>query len=102
MKFAPIKTAALLVATAIAAGCSAGGGGATDSAAAAKQATQATQAKVTIGTAEDSKGPAAAVEGAVSGGTVTVLEETDYAHLDPGQNCSSASSRPGERTPTAR
>jgi peptide/nickel transport system substrate-binding protein len=38
---------------------------------------------VAMGTAADSIGPDPAVAGAKSGGTVTVLEPTDFSHLDP-------------------
>ncbi|MFJ8820452.1 ABC transporter substrate-binding protein [Streptomyces sp. NPDC102467] len=44
------------------------------------------QAKpVTMGTAQDSVGPAKAVAGAKKGGTVQVYQEDDFSHLDPGQ-----------------
>jgi peptide/nickel transport system substrate-binding protein len=36
-----------------------------------------------IGTAADSKGPAAPVKGAVRGGTVYLIQETDFQDLDP-------------------
>ncbi|SEL24138.1 ABC transporter substrate-binding protein [Nonomuraea pusilla] len=42
-------------------------------------------AVITLGTAEDSKGPAIAPEGVVKGGTVTMIDRDDYAHLDPAQ-----------------
>lgn len=42
-------------------------------------------ATITIGTAEDSKGPAIPPEGVVKGGTVTMIDRNDFAHLDPAQ-----------------
>ncbi|MCT9930694.1 ABC transporter substrate-binding protein [Planotetraspora sp. A-T 1434] len=44
-----------------------------------------TPAKVSIGTADDSKGPAIPPEGVVKGGTVNMIDRDDYAHLDPGR-----------------
>src|SRR5437868_12441928 len=41
--------------------------------------------KISLGTAEDSKGPAPAPEGVVKGGTVTMVDQDDLAHLDPAQ-----------------
>jgi peptide/nickel transport system substrate-binding protein len=66
----------------------AGGGGSTPASSAPAPASDTetfTPPKVTIGTAEDSKGPAPAPEGVVRGGTVTMLDRDDFAHLDPGQ-----------------
>ncbi|AWS42041.1 ABC transporter substrate-binding protein [Streptosporangium sp. 'caverna'] len=40
---------------------------------------------ITVGTADDSKGPAIAPEGAVKGGTVTMFDRDDFSHLDPAQ-----------------
>jgi peptide/nickel transport system substrate-binding protein len=37
----------------------------------------------TVGTAQDSQGPAPAVAGARSGGTIKVANVSDYSHLDP-------------------
>lgn len=39
-----------------------------------------------IGTAEESKGPAKPMPGAKPGGTVTILEQSDFEHLDPARN----------------
>jgi len=36
-----------------------------------------------IGTAADSKGPAAPVKGAKKGGTINLIQEDDFEHLDP-------------------
>ncbi|MGA8115640.1 MAG: ABC transporter substrate-binding protein [Actinocatenispora sp.] len=36
-----------------------------------------------IGTAADSKGPAPAVKGAKKGGTINLIQEKDFEHLDP-------------------
>ncbi|WP_049571241.1 ABC transporter substrate-binding protein [Nonomuraea sp. SBT364] len=43
-------------------------------------------AVITMGTAEDSKGPAVEPEGVVKGGTVTMIDRDDFAHLDPAQS----------------
>ncbi|WP_274911544.1 ABC transporter substrate-binding protein [Streptomyces sp. WZ-12] len=63
--------------------CSAGAGaGARDG----KESTAAKSGKrltASLGTAKDSAGPAPAVPGARTGGTVTVANATDYPHLDP-------------------
>ncbi|MEU8199823.1 ABC transporter substrate-binding protein [Streptosporangium sp. NPDC049046] len=40
---------------------------------------------ITVGTAEDSKGPAIEPEGVVKGGTVTMIDRDDFSHLDPAQ-----------------
>lgn len=40
----------------------------------------------TIGTAEDSKGPAKEVDGAKKGGSITLLHQADFEHLDPQKN----------------
>ncbi|MFD0884309.1 ABC transporter substrate-binding protein [Streptosporangium algeriense] len=42
-------------------------------------------AVITLGTAEDSKGPAIPPEGVVKGGTVTMIDRDDFSHLDPAQ-----------------
>jgi len=44
---------------------------------------------VSLGTAADSTGPDPAVAGAKSGGTVTVLQQNDFSHLDPARVYSS-------------
>jgi peptide/nickel transport system substrate-binding protein len=44
---------------------------------------------VAIGTAADSRGPDPAVPGAKPGGTVTVLQVSDFSHLDPARVWSS-------------
>ncbi|MFF5564483.1 ABC transporter substrate-binding protein [Streptomyces sp. NPDC012623] len=43
-------------------------------------------AAVSYGDAKASTGPAAEVTGAKSGGTISVYQETDFSHLDPGQS----------------
>lgn len=40
---------------------------------------------ISLGTAEDSVGPAIEPEGVVKGGTVTMIDRDDFAHLDPAQ-----------------
>ncbi|MGW4422287.1 ABC transporter substrate-binding protein [Streptosporangium sp. NPDC004631] len=42
-------------------------------------------ATITVGTADDSKGPAIPPEGVVKGGTVTMIDRNDFSHLDPAQ-----------------
>ncbi|MFB6568209.1 MULTISPECIES: ABC transporter substrate-binding protein [Streptomyces] len=65
-------------------GCSSGSRAGKDSSTTDKDA--ATQSKVVpLGTAAQSNGPAAAVAGAQSGGTITVYQRDSYNHLDPGQ-----------------
>ncbi|GLW97264.1 ABC transporter substrate-binding protein [Microtetraspora sp. NBRC 16547] len=71
--------------------CAKGGGGGApaDNAGPSAASTQGPSAdsapKVTIGTADDSKGPAIEPEGVVKGGTITMIDRDDYAHLDPGR-----------------
>ena len=52
-------------------------------------ATPVAKQAVTLGTAADSTGPDPAVAGAKSGGTVTVLQQNDFSHLDPARVYSS-------------
>ncbi|WDO05566.1 ABC transporter substrate-binding protein [Streptomyces murinus] len=61
--------------------CSAGAGTGTGGNSAAARSGQRLTA--TLGTAKDSRGPAPAVSGARRGGTVTIANQSDYAHLDP-------------------
>ncbi|MEZ0089861.1 ABC transporter substrate-binding protein [Streptacidiphilus sp. EB129] len=84
-----------LIAAALAAGalattsaCS-GGSSSKDTGSSTSQAPVTKQA-VTIGTAADSVGPDPAVTGAKTGGTATVLQRTDFSHLDPARVYSSA------------
>ncbi len=63
--------------------CSSGGGGGTG--AGNVDAAKPTIQTITLGSAADSQGPAAAVTGAKQGGTVNDLEPADFNHLDPGQ-----------------
>lgn len=88
------RTRAVLVAAAAGAlvltACSSGGGGkgnVENKDARAKQSKSAKQlaGQITFGDAAASKGPAEPVPGAVSGGTINVLERDSYTHLDPGQ-----------------
>ena len=71
--------------------CAQGGGGgaagdtAPSGAADTPAATEYVPPKITVGTAEDSKGPAPEPEGVQRGGTVTMIDRDDFAHLDPGQ-----------------
>lgn len=52
---------------------------------AAPAAVEYTAPKISLGTAEDSKGPAIEPEGVVKGGTVTMMDVDDFPHLDPAQ-----------------
>jgi peptide/nickel transport system substrate-binding protein len=91
MKFLNSRTSRAIV-VALAAGslsltaCSnnKGGGSGTDSKKDQKEASKQSQA-VTYADAAGSKGPAPAVAGARDGGTITVYQESDFSHLDPGQ-----------------
>jgi peptide/nickel transport system substrate-binding protein len=66
-------------------GCTSGSGSGKDKSSTQKDA--AAQAKsVTLGDAKASAGPAAAVAGARSGGTIQVYQEDDFSHLDPAQS----------------
>ncbi|MFD9115558.1 ABC transporter substrate-binding protein [Streptomyces bottropensis] len=62
--------------------CSSGGGGGTAGGGAAS-GSGATYAKVTVGTAADSTGPAPKVPGARRGGTIRPIGPDDFSHLDP-------------------
>ncbi|WP_433858079.1 ABC transporter substrate-binding protein [Streptomyces kronopolitis] len=65
-------------------GCSGGSGSNKDKS--QTDADAASQAKaIPMGTASDSVGPAVAVKGAHSGGTIRVYQRDSYNHLDPGQ-----------------
>ncbi|MEV5960109.1 ABC transporter substrate-binding protein, partial [Streptomyces sp. NPDC051987] len=66
-------------------GCSKGGSSASDSEKKDQQNAKQQQASIKFGDAKDSTGPAAAVPGAKTGGTLEVLQRDSYAHLDPGQ-----------------
>lgn len=69
-----------LVLSACSSGDSGGGGG---KGSPDTGATEYTGATVKIGTAEDSKGPAAEIAGAKKGGTIYGISEDDFSHLDP-------------------
>ena len=65
-------------------------GGSDNGGAKNKSKTQEEAAKqssaVLMGNAQASTGPAAEVPGATPGGTMTVYQESDFSHLDPGQS----------------
>ncbi|RKN09055.1 ABC transporter substrate-binding protein [Streptomyces radicis] len=66
--------------------CSSGGGGGDGEGNGEEESAAPEElATISFGTAEDSQGPAEPVEGAESGGTVTVLQQTSPDHLDPAQ-----------------
>ncbi|GLW68981.1 ABC transporter [Kitasatospora phosalacinea] len=80
--------AAILVAGALAVttACSSGhsnSDGSKGGAGASKAPVKATS--ISVGTAEDSKGPAVAEPGAKKGGTVNMIDRDDFSHLDPAQ-----------------
>ena len=56
----------------------------------AATSTKVAQQSVALGTAAESDAPDPAVAGARTGGTVTVLQQTDFSHLDPARVYSSA------------
>ncbi len=68
------------VAALVLAGC---GGGEDDSAAPDAAKAPAATAALAFGVDDKATGPAPTIEGAVSGGTVRVLDDSDVAHLDP-------------------
>ncbi|MEV0125566.1 ABC transporter substrate-binding protein [Streptomyces sp. NPDC050703] len=77
-----------IIATSVAAGgsmvlsaCSSGGGGGDSKGPAGSK--EYTGASVTVGTAEDSQGPAPEVKGARKGGTIYGVSPDDLSHLDP-------------------
>ncbi|MEV4871088.1 ABC transporter substrate-binding protein [Streptomyces syringium] len=76
-----LATAAALLMCSCSAGAGKGAEGAKGSGATAVKSGQRLTA--TLGTAADSRGPAPAVSGARSGGTVKVANLNDYSHLDP-------------------
>lgn len=63
--------------------CSSGGGG--DSKDKQSREPELKQQTISIGTAQDSTGPAPDLPGAKPGGTVSVLQRDAFEHLDPGQ-----------------
>ncbi|MBB5131678.1 peptide/nickel transport system substrate-binding protein [Thermocatellispora tengchongensis] len=60
-----------------------GGGGPAPSAAAGRSQDVQALTRISVGTAEDSRGPAAPEPGAVKGGTVNMIDRDDFSHLDP-------------------
>ncbi|WP_405990972.1 ABC transporter substrate-binding protein [Streptomyces sp. NBC_00986] len=66
-------------------GCSKGGSDASDNNKQDKENAARQQKSIKFGDTADSTGPAAAVAGAKSGGTMEVLQRDSFAHLDPGQ-----------------
>ncbi|MFD0395802.1 ABC transporter substrate-binding protein [Streptomyces nogalater] len=61
--------------------CSAGAG--TDTGENSTAAKSGRRLTATLGTAEDSQGPAPKIPGAREGGTLTIANPVDYTHLDP-------------------
>jgi peptide/nickel transport system substrate-binding protein len=66
-------------------GCSKGGSDASDNNKQDQENAKRQQSSIKFGDAADSQGPAVAVKGAKSGGTMEVLQRDSFAHLDPGQ-----------------
>ncbi|MDH6220129.1 ABC transporter substrate-binding protein [Streptomyces pseudovenezuelae] len=66
-------------------GCSKGGSDASDNNKKDQENAKRQQSSIKFGDAADSTGPATAVAGAKSGGTMEVLQRDSFAHLDPGQ-----------------
>ncbi|MER6945726.1 ABC transporter substrate-binding protein [Nonomuraea sp. NPDC000554] len=93
MTYPKRSASALLAAASLAlvSACAAGNQGAPSGAPASAGASSAPAAaaykpaQISLGTPEDSKGPAIPPEGMVKGGTVTMIDRDDFAHLDPAQ-----------------
>src|SRR5215217_2084625 len=66
-------------------GCSSGGSKSGGDDKKQQQNAERQKALIKFGDAAASKGPAAEVPGAKSGGTISVPARDSYAHLDPGQ-----------------
>jgi peptide/nickel transport system substrate-binding protein len=66
-------------------GCSKGGSSSGDNKKQDQENAQRQQATIKFGDAADSQGPAPAVPGAKSGGSISVPARDSIAHLDPGQ-----------------
>lgn len=100
-------TAVLAVGALALAGCAkGGGGGAPQSSAGGTQKPLENKAvsAITVGTPDDSKGPAPEVPGAKPGGTAYMIDRDDFSHLDPGRvyvNYNSSVSKLFTRTLTA-
>ncbi|MBA4865736.1 ABC transporter substrate-binding protein [Streptomyces sp. PSKA54] len=84
----PLSRRNFVIATSVAVGgsmalsaCSSGGGGTGGTA--HTGATKYTGASVTVGTTDDSTGPAPEVNGARKGGTIRGIAPDDFSHLDP-------------------
>ncbi|WP_158071898.1 ABC transporter substrate-binding protein [Kitasatospora sp. CB01950] len=77
--------AAVLVAGAltVTTACSSGHSNGSGTPGASKEPVKTTA--ITIGSADDSKGPAIAEPNAKKGGTVNMIDRDDFSHLDPGQ-----------------
>ncbi|MEW9527975.1 ABC transporter substrate-binding protein [Microbispora sp. NPDC049125] len=81
-------TAVLAVGALALAGCAKGGGGGApqgETATSQKPVDNKAVSAITVGTAQDSTGPAPEVPGAKPGGTVNMIDRDDFSHLDPGR-----------------
>ncbi|MBX6386477.1 MAG: ABC transporter substrate-binding protein [Microbispora sp.] len=100
-------TAVLAVGALALAGCAKGGGGGAPQGAAQtsqQPAENKAVSAISVGTAQDSAGPAPEVPGAKKGGTVYMIDRDDFSHLDPGRvylNYNSSVSKLFTRTLTA-
>ncbi|MGY0491993.1 ABC transporter substrate-binding protein [Streptomyces sp. WG-D5] len=78
-----IGTSVAIGASTLLSACSSGNAGGGGNSGASGGATKYTGAKVEIGTADDSQGPAPEVKGARKGGTIYGYSPDDFSHLDP-------------------
>ncbi|MGW1781471.1 ABC transporter substrate-binding protein [Streptomyces sp. NPDC002143] len=78
-----IATGVAAAAGSVLTACSSGDSTSNSGSGGKQDAAKANATTVKIGTAEDSKGPAPEVSGAKKGGTVYLLNDDDFSHLDP-------------------
>ncbi|MDT0476364.1 ABC transporter substrate-binding protein [Streptomyces sp. DSM 41014] len=78
-----IATGVAATAGSVLTACSSGDSTGSGSGGGKQEAAKGQATTVKIGTAEDSKGPAPEVSGAKKGGTVSLLNDDDFSHLDP-------------------
>ncbi|WP_051653350.1 ABC transporter substrate-binding protein [Kitasatospora cheerisanensis] len=75
--------AAIMVAGALTVTTACSSGHSNESAKTGASKAPVTATTISVGTAEDSKGPAIAEPGAKKGGTVNMIDRDDFSHLDP-------------------
>lgn len=78
-----IATSVAAASTTVLSACSSGNAGGSGKGTDHGGATEYTNAQITVGTAEDSKGPAPEVAGGKKGGTVYAVSPDDLSHMDP-------------------